>query len=282
MVDAPRVLGRLNVRPNRVTFNVMVAGQSGNGKTTAISALLRGWKKLPQVLPSHADAPKTTKICIAGRYEYLDEGSNTKLCVNVIDTPGYGDTINNSERIEPIKKYVHDQLAKHYEAENSPEGLAAGTDDRIHVCLYFVSPQRMHELDKEFMRKLQEEVPIVPLIAKADTVTDTELKERRQTASQLMSWDELDVSHALNLQVAFACKSKVTSELKAAGISWYDFDLDFGPAQPALAEVTSTTESDGQDSVAGGSTNHALVFACGRCVPSFPENVCSVSGLVIV
>ena len=173
-----------------MTFNIMVAGQSGNGKSTAISALLRGWRKLPQVLPSHADAPKTTEICIAGRFEYLDRVSNTKLCVNVVDTPGYGDTINNSDRIDPIKEYVHDLLAKHYEAENSPEGLVHGEDRRIHVCLYFVSPQRMHELDKEFMRKLQQEVPIIVLIAKADTVTDLELKDLRQTAPGIGSQQE--------------------------------------------------------------------------------------------
>ena len=108
---------------------------------------------------------------------------NTNLNVNIIDTPGYGDTIDNSSRIQPIREYVHQQLERHYEAENSPEGLDSGTDERIHVCLYFISPQRMHELDKEFMKQLQLEVPVIPLIAKADTVTDSELAERRQTVT---------------------------------------------------------------------------------------------------
>ena len=230
--EGPCVSGPLNVRPNQVTFNIMVAGQSGNGKSTAISALLRGWKKLPQVLPSGADAPKTTKISIAGRFEYLDRVSNTKLNVNVIDTPGYGDTLNNSERIQPIKEYVHDLLARHYDAENSAAGLEAGKDDRIHVCLYFVSPQRMHELDKEFMRQLQEEVPVIPLIAKADTVTDPELQERRQTAAS-----DSRVESVLPEGRGVLCpgpggvsensgRCKVTSALRAAQIAWYHFEDD--------------------------------------------------------
>lgn len=47
-------------------------------------------------------------------------------------------------------------------------------DTRIHCCLYFIAPHRMKQIDVEFILYLSEYVVVVPVIAKADTMTRAE------------------------------------------------------------------------------------------------------------
>jgi septin family protein len=49
-------------------------------------------------------------------------------------------------------------------------------DSRIHAALYFLSPHRFKEVDRVFLTQLSDVVPIVPVIAKADTMTAVERK----------------------------------------------------------------------------------------------------------
>lgn len=50
-------------------------------------------------------------------------------------------------------------------------------DTRIHACLYFIAPtgHSLKSLDLVTMKKLDSKVNIIPVIAKADTVSKSEL-----------------------------------------------------------------------------------------------------------
>jgi septin 7 len=50
-------------------------------------------------------------------------------------------------------------------------------DNRIHACLYFISPtgHALKPVDIEFMRRLHTRVNLIPVIAKADTMTEEEV-----------------------------------------------------------------------------------------------------------
>ena len=50
-------------------------------------------------------------------------------------------------------------------------------DNRIHCVFYFIGPHRMKMLDREFIAQLSPLVPIIPVIAKADTMTVRERNE---------------------------------------------------------------------------------------------------------
>jgi septin 7 len=58
----------------------------------------------------------------------------------------------------------------------SPAGQAPPVDGRIHCCLYFIAPSGhgLKPLDVEFMQRLHDRVNIVPVLAKADTMTPEE------------------------------------------------------------------------------------------------------------
>ncbi|GFO15118.1 septin-4 [Plakobranchus ocellatus] len=73
--------------------------------------------------------------------------------------------------------YVDQQFRQYYDDES---GLNRRNivDNRVHCCLYFISPygHGLRQIDVQTMRKLHNKVNIVPLIAKADILTKQELK----------------------------------------------------------------------------------------------------------
>lgn len=56
-------------------------------------------------------------------------------------------------------------------------------DTRVHACLYFIAPSGhgLKPLDIEFMKQLHDKVNIIPVLAKADTMTPEECQEFKQT-----------------------------------------------------------------------------------------------------
>lgn len=50
------------------------------------------------------------------------------------------------------------------------------SDSRVHCCLYFIAPSGhgLKPLDVEFMQRLHDKVNIIPVVAKADTMTPDE------------------------------------------------------------------------------------------------------------
>lgn len=71
---------------------------------------------------------------------------------------------------EQFERYLHDE-----------SGLNRRhiVDNRVHCCFYFISPfgHGLKPLDVAFMKAIHNKVNIVPVIAKADTLT---LKERER------------------------------------------------------------------------------------------------------
>lgn len=53
------------------------------------------------------------------------------------------------------------------------------SDSRVHCCLYFIAPSGhgLKPLDVEFMQRLHDKVNIIPVIAKADTMTPDECNQ---------------------------------------------------------------------------------------------------------
>ena len=76
------------------------------------------------------------------------------------------------------EKYLSDEIAV-ARKKNIP-------DTRVHVVLYFVAPTGHHlkPLDIEFMRRLDKICNVVPVIAKADTLTLDERREFRVRLQQ--------------------------------------------------------------------------------------------------
>nr|KAJ3423174.1 hypothetical protein HK105_001300 [Polyrhizophydium stewartii] len=84
--------------------------------------------------------------------------------------------MNNQDCWVPIIDFLDDQHHNYMKAESS--GARKGIDDvRIHACLYFIQPSghTLKSLDIEVMKQLGSRVNLIPVIAKADTITPKDL-----------------------------------------------------------------------------------------------------------
>ncbi|KAI8812142.1 CDC10 protein [Cladochytrium replicatum] len=155
-------------------FNVMVVGESGLGKTTFLNTLFNA-PLTEKIKPESLAAQKTLQISPT-TYELVEDG--VALHLTVIDTPGFGDQLNRQKNFEPIVQYVDDQYELYLQAERSQEVRRNIRDTRVHALLYFISPTGGHglrEMDVDFLQRLCTKVNVVPVIAKADTLTPDEM-----------------------------------------------------------------------------------------------------------
>ncbi|KAI1896783.1 hypothetical protein AGOR_G00098370 [Albula goreensis] len=183
-------------------LNIMVVGQSGLGKSTLMNTLFKSKVSRKSVLATEEERiPKTIEIKSIS-HDIEEKGVRMKL--TVIDTPGFGDQINNENCWQPIMKFINDQYEQYLQEEININRKKRIPDSRVHCCIYFIPPTGhcLRPLDVEFMRRLSKVVNIVPVIAKADTLT---LEERD------------------------FFKKKIREELRANGIDVYpqkEFDED--------------------------------------------------------
>lgn len=133
-----------------------------------------------------------------------------KLKLNLIDTPGYGDLINNEQSWEPVVKYIKDQYSVYLRKELTAVRDRHIPDTRVHAVLFFINPSghSLRPIDIQVLKKLGDIANVIPVIAKADTLT---LEERE------------------------VFKERVRAEMQNNGIRVYPFDHeDYDDEERAL------------------------------------------------
>ncbi|CAK5091884.1 unnamed protein product [Meloidogyne enterolobii] len=160
---------------NGFEFSLMVVGQSGLGKSTFLNTLFMA--ELLDLKHEESSKIKST-VSIESKTFRLTE-NDVRLKLTVVDTPGFGDFVDNSNCWEPIVKYIDDRFADYLAEETKIDRSARIEDKRVHLCIYFIPPNGhgLKQLDIAFMQALQDRVNIVPVIAKADTLTPAELED---------------------------------------------------------------------------------------------------------
>ncbi|CAD1474405.1 unnamed protein product, partial [Heterotrigona itama] len=125
-------------------FTLMVLGESGLGKSTLINSLFLG------------DLYKDRRI---------------------LDAAGFGDAVNCEDTWKACSAYIDEQFRQYFTDES---GLNRKNiqDNRVHCCLYFIPPygHGLRQIDLEVLKRLHRKVNVVPVIAKADTLTTYEVK----------------------------------------------------------------------------------------------------------
>ncbi|XP_076868450.1 septin 7b isoform X1 [Brachyhypopomus gauderio] len=156
-------------------FTLMVVGESGLGKSTLINSLfLTGLYSMEHTGPSHR-IKKTVQV---DQSKVLMKEGGVQLLLTMVDTPGFGDAVDNSNCWQPVIDHIDSKFEDYLNAE-SRVNRRQMPDNRVHCCLYFIAPSGhgLKPLDIEFMKRLHEKVNIIPLIAKADTLTPEECQQ---------------------------------------------------------------------------------------------------------
>ncbi|KAI7105045.1 septin-7, partial [Hortaea werneckii] len=177
--NLPNQWHRKSVRKG-FNFNVMVVGESGLGKSTLVNTLFNTSLYPPKERkqPSLDFAPKT--VSIQGISADIEE-NGVRLRLTVVDTPGFGDFVNNDDSWKPIVENIEQRFDAYLDAENKVNRMNI-VDNRVHACVYFIQPtgHSLKPLDVEVMRRLHTRVNLIPVIAKSDTLTDDEIASFKQ------------------------------------------------------------------------------------------------------
>jgi len=180
---------------NGFCFNIMCIGETGIGKSTLCDSLFN------TEFDSAPETHKEPEVRLKAHSYDLQE-SNVNLLLTLVDTVGYGDQINKEDSFNSIVNYIDNQFEAYLQEElKIKRNLNTYHDTRIHVCLYFITPNGhgLKSIDLVCMKKLDQKVNIIPVIAKADTINKNELAK---------------------------FKAKIMSELKNNGVSIYQFPTD--------------------------------------------------------
>ncbi|XP_063052317.1 septin-4-like [Engraulis encrasicolus] len=204
----------------------MVVGESGLGKSTLINSLFLTDLYSGRTQPS-ADEKIMRTVSIGKKTVDIQE-KGVRLKLTLVDTPGFGDALDNTESFYPILDYI-DQQFEQYRMDEMGMHRTQIRDQRVHCCLYFISPygHGLKPLDVECMRQLQDKVNIIPVIAKADCLTPAELRHKKDLI-------RCEIDHYQIKTFQFAdCDSDDDSE-------WVKQDSDMKSSIP-FAVVGSTT-----------------------------------------
>lgn len=201
-----KYLGRQITRKVNKTgydFSLMVCGESQLGKTTLINSLFFANPDAVETddIDETAKNPRTTyeppsqTVEIVPRHVRITE-HGVNLNLTIIDTPGFGDAMDSRECWKPLADYIDKQYEGYMIAESKVDRSKIKIEDhRIHCLLYFINPNGygLKQLDIEAMINLHQRINIVPLIAKADTLTKAELKELKDRILQQIEEHKIEI-----------------------------------------------------------------------------------------
>ena len=115
----------------------MVVGESGLGKSTLVNCLFLGDLYKDRKIPLVDKLLERTVNIEKKQLDIIEKG--IKLRVTIVDTPGFGDSLNTSGSFQVVENYIDEQFNQYFKDES---GLNRKNivDNRIHCCLYFISP----------------------------------------------------------------------------------------------------------------------------------------------
>lgn len=154
-------------------FTMMVVGEAGLGKSTLVNSMF-----MTELYGSDFPGPsmRVKKTVAVEKTVVQLKETGVNLTLTIVDTPGFGDAVDNSNCWQPVIEYIEQQYESYLNAESRIHRTEP-VDTRVHCCLYFIGPSghNLKPLDVEFMRRLHDKVNIIPVIAKADTMTPEEV-----------------------------------------------------------------------------------------------------------
>jgi septin 3/9/12 len=268
-------------------FNVICVGQTGLGKSTLINTIFASHliESKGRFTPDE-QGRSTTEI---HPVTHVIEENGVRLRLNIVDTPGYGDLVNNDRCWDPIVKYIKDQHSAYLRKELTAQRDRYIQDTRIHCCLYFIQPtgHALKPIDIVVLKKLSEIVNVVPVIAKADALT---LEERQAFKDRirdefafhnirLYPYDNEEYDHeetAVNQQIKVMLHYPLWTKMQLSNtFARTSFP---SPSSVATRHSTSTAAPSAEDKTSGVSSTSKMrtTASSSTSATSSPRPTCKI------
>lgn len=160
-----------------INFSFMIVGESGLGRSTFINSLCGGNTIVPTSLTASQD-PFSRKLTLRHENVELEDNDGHKISLNIIDTPNFANALNCEDDFKIVVDFIRHQYDEVLLEESRVKRNPRFKDGRIHVVLYLINAtgHGLSEIDVKFMQHVSNLVNIIPVIAKADTLSPEELK----------------------------------------------------------------------------------------------------------
>ena len=190
---------RLQVYKNGSNFTLLCVGESGVGKTSFINTLFDSVliEKKYSYDEEYNQNPHKTTVITHHKMDLIEDGFKMRL--NIIDTPGFGDYIDNKHCWYPIARYIDEQYRRLVYQENQPDRSNL-VHSEVHACLYFIVPSAigLSALDIDAMRNLSTRVNLIPVISKADGFTNEEMSAFKQRIRNTLKEENISICELID------------------------------------------------------------------------------------
>ncbi|KAI3573471.1 Septin-domain-containing protein [Fusarium oxysporum f. sp. albedinis] len=166
-----------------IQFSLMVCGASGTGRTTFVNMLCGNSVLAHRDSDTESGTQAEQGLKIKPITVELElEEDRTCISLTIVDTPGFGDEIDNEASFSKIVGYLERQYDDHLAEESRIKRNPRFRDNRVHAMLYFITPtgHGLRELDIELMKRLAPRINVIPVIGRADTLTPAELAQSKK------------------------------------------------------------------------------------------------------
>ena len=172
--------------PVSQTMNIMLVGRSGLGKTSCMNSLFM------EDFAKKTSSTRKMEIHMLNKTINTDNGSKLKLDIAVIDTQGLGTDkdkddvlVLQAETLSELRRRMELKLfTDWHKMQHSVQGDFP--DPRVHVLLYFLPPHSFDNVDVMYMEKLSKWTLVVPVISKADCMTEGERKDMKKKLGEVV------------------------------------------------------------------------------------------------
>uniref|UniRef100_A0A1D1ZGZ4 Septin spn3 n=1 Tax=Anthurium amnicola TaxID=1678845 RepID=A0A1D1ZGZ4_9ARAE len=207
---ASKMSSRSRRRKHAVSqLNLMVVGFRSLGKTSFIRMLfetlaIRKNSKEEPVLPaslfksaeSVRDAEEArTKELYSFTLDVDEEGE--KISLTLVDSPGFvrDNELRLDVQVTEALRYIEAQFDHTLAEETKVKRNPKAQDSQIHACLYFIDNANngLTEKDIRILKRLTARVNVIPIIAKADLLTNAQLANLKQAIKKDLKTHEIPV-----------------------------------------------------------------------------------------
>ncbi|CAL1712596.1 unnamed protein product [Somion occarium] len=253
---------------NPTTFNVMVVGAQGTGKTSLLRLLLDTADISPTATP---DQKANMERFLKGSTKRTDsiqtacveicESKYDRVLLSVVDTPGLdfqnGHELKLERQVTHIVKYMDTQFFDTLSEESKVVRQSKG-DQHIHLCIYTIDPSSiMTASARRVLSALPTQTRSEATVShKPHDISATQEFEDEDSEDE-DDWVNLTISPAdIRVIRRLAKKKVIRRDLDAAG-------LDFGVFGPAKTEDTTPKPETHQEQVNGDSNTNGHAQANG-------------------